>query len=172
MLSMKSRISFSWLAAAALLAAGLAMSGCSVVDTVRKQFSEFHEAAIVAGDEPAVYAAAQATLEAMGYEHERGSPGSHRLEMATRIQPGGNAQNLRQRRVILEFRAMGSEGTDVKLGFWELSEETSQKDNAVAGGKLVRGGPLYQAFWQRLGEALPERPIEPKPDESAASAAK
>lgn len=169
---MKSRLLSVSLAAAVLAIAGITSTGCSVMDSVRKQFSEFHEAAIAAGDEPTVYAAAQSSLEAMGYVRERGSLSSHRLEMATPVQPGGNAQNLRQRRAILEFRAMGSEGTDVKVGFWELSEETSQKENAVAGGKLIRGGPLYQAFWDRLGKALPDRPIEPKADETAASAAR
>lgn len=169
---MKSRLFSVCIAGVLLATAGLLAPGCSVMDTVRKQFSEFHEAAVAAGDEPVVYAAAQESLEGMGYVRERGSLSSHRLEMATAIQPGGNAQNLRQRRVILEFRAMGSEGTDVKIGFWEVSEETSQKDNAVAGGKLIRGGPLYQAFWDRLGKALPDRPIEPKADEAAASSAR
>jgi hypothetical protein len=168
---MKSRLLSTWIAVAAVAAACVVATGCSVMDSVRKQFSQFHEAAIVAGDEPVVYAKSRESLEGMGYVYERGSQSGHRLEMATAIQPGGNAQNLRQRRVILEFRAMGSEGTDVKVGFWELSEETAQKDNAVAGGKLIRGGPLYQAFWDRLGKALPDRPIQPKPDEAAASSA-
>ncbi len=160
---MKSRLFSVW--TAALVVAGVATTGCSVVDTVRQRFSEFHEAAMVAGQEPVVYATAQSCLEDMGYVHERGSPASHRLEMATPIQPGGSAQNLRQRRVNLEFRAMGSEGTDVKIGFWEMSEETSQQDNAnvVDGGKLIRGGPLYQAFWDRLGKALPEEPTSGAP---------
>jgi len=155
---MKSRLFSVW--TAALVAVGVVASGCSVVDTVRQRFSEFHEAAMVAGQEPVVYATAQACLASMGYAHERGSPASHRLEMATPVQPGGSAQNLRQRRVILEFRAMGSEGTDVKIGFWEMSEETAQHGNAniVDGGRLIRGGPLYQAFWDRLGGNLPEEP--------------
>lgn len=155
---MKPRYFSVWAAAAVLAAAGWVTTGCSVVDQVRTRFSEFHAAAIANGDEPVVYQAAKASLEGMGYVYERGSPASHRLEMATPIQPGGNAQNLRQRRAVLEFRAMGSEGTDVKVGFWEMSEETSQKDNAVAGGRLIRGGPLYDAFWDRLSNALPDEP--------------
>lgn len=160
---MKSRLFSAW--TAALVAVGVVASGCSVVDTVRQRFSEFHEAAMVAGQEPVVYATAEACLVDMGYVRERGSPASHRLEMATPIQPGGSAQNLRQRQVILEFRAMGSEGTDVKVGFWEMSEETSQLDNAnvVDGGKLIRGGPLYQAFWDRLAKALPDDPSSGQP---------
>ena len=143
---------------AVLATATLVTSGCSVVDQVRHRFSEFHGAATANGEEQVVYQAARTALEGMGYVYERGSPASHRLEMATPIQPGGNAQNLRQRRAILEFRAMGSQGTDVKVGFWEMSEETSQKDNAVAGGRLIRGGPLYDAFWDRLSDALPDEP--------------
>lgn len=157
---MKSRSFPSWIAVALLGAAALVAGGCAVVDKVRGQLSEFHETRTASGEERVVYAAAQSSLEGMGYVFERGSPAGHRLEMATGVQPGGNAQNLRQRRAVLEFRAVGSEGTDVKLGFWEVSEETSQKENAVAGGRLIRGGALYEAFWDRLAKALPDEPLQ------------
>ncbi len=146
--------------AAVLVAfAGLLVAGCSVVQTVTNQFSEFYETALAPAEEKVVYAAAQTSLEAMGYAHERGSPSGHRLEMSTRIQPGSSAQNLRQRRVVLEFRAMGSQGTDVRVGFWEVSEESGQSTTAVSAGRLIRGGTLYEAFWDRLGKTLPEKPV-------------
>ena len=163
--------------AAALIlgSAGVLISGCSIVDTVRGQLSEFHEAAMADGEEAVVYDTAQRSLEAMGYVRERGTPASHRLEMTTPIQPGGNAQNLRQRRAVLEFRAMGSEGTEIKIGFWEASEEASQKDNAVTGSRLIRGGTLYEAFWERLEKALPDsslsEPSTPAPAPGATAAA-
>lgn len=153
---MKSRVILLALAYSILVPAGLFTTACTVVDRVRSQLSEFHAAATAAGDEAVVYAAAQRSLEGMGYTHQRGSLASHRLEMATPVQPGGNAQNLRQRRAILAFRAIGSEGTEVKIGFWETSEETAQKDNAVVGSRLIQGGALYEAFWDRLNDALPD----------------
>lgn len=158
-LLMKLSFSRAWIAAGLLALGGMLTTGCTMVDRVRGQMSETFETAMADGDEKLVYDTTRACLEAMGYEYERGNPSGHRLEMATRIQPGGDAQNLRQRRVVVQFSAMGSEGTEVKIGFWETTEETSQKDNAVVGSRLIRGGALYQAFWQRLEKALPERPL-------------
>ncbi len=167
---MKPRLILLALTASILVPAGVLTTACTVMDRVRSQFSEFHTAAVAAGDEEIVYAAAQRSLEGMGYARERGSLASHRLEMATPVQPGGNAQNLRQRRAVLEFRAMGSEGTEVKIGFWETSEETSQKDNAVVGSRLIHGGALYEAFWDRLNDSLPDEDPAGVPASGAAPA--
>lgn len=156
---MKLRLFSACLAGMLLGTAAVMVSGCSVAQRVQGQFSEFFQSVDADGDEPVVYAAARSCLEGMGYTYQRGSLSSHRLEMATAIQPGGDAQNLRQRRAILEFRAAGSQGTQIKIGFWETSEETNQRESSFVGSRLIRGGALYEAFFDRLAKALPDRPI-------------
>jgi len=151
---MKARFSRNILGALLLLVA----TGCSVIQPIlHQQWFGVYDTRTVSARESVAYAAAHGSLEGMGYAYESGSPAAHRLVMVTRIQPGSTAQNLRQRHAILTFRAVGSEGTDVSIGFWESSEEVGpSRESSVEAGKMIRGGELYEAFWSRLEAALPE----------------
>ena len=104
-------------------------------------------------DEVTVYAAAQTALDSMNYTLVRGSRATGKFEMASRVLPG-SALNVRQRRAVVEVGPGESGDTDLKITFWEATEDESAGGTVTATNRILREESLYQAFWERLAEKL------------------
>ena len=113
--------------------------------------------------------ASRAALEDMGFTMDTGGESSGRIEMVSRTLPEDGAQNRLQRRAVVSV-AWTSEGmSEVRIGFWDESEDPSASESVPASGRLIKEGALYDAFWQRMDEALPPASSElPPPDPAAA----
>lgn len=156
---------------AVLVASGLAVSaGCSGIAVQGVSTQQYFETRLIAGDEADIYHACRNALEAMHFSFQSGSIGSGKLVMESAVQPGGTAETIRQRLAKVRLEYSSELEHEVSIGFWEYSEDVSIGGTVTAGGRLMRGGPLYEAFWETLEELKPDTPgVEASDEPSAAT---
>lgn len=164
--NMKSVLSFLCLALALGFVLGGA-GGCAGISLDRLRLRQYAQEFQYTQDADTAMKAAQAALEDMGFEREFGSGDSDRIEMISRTLPGGAAQARQQRRAIVTVGWTSEGMSQVRIGFWNESEDPSASESVPASGRLIKEGALYDAFWQRMDRALPagssvlpEEPIE------------
>lgn len=155
----------------AIVAAGglAALGGCSGIAIQGVGTQQYFETRLIAGDEADIYHACRNALEAMHFSFQSGSVGSGKLAMESAVQPGGTAETVRQRLAKVRLKYSSELEHEVSIGFWEYSEDVSIGGTVTAGGRLMRGGPLYEAFWETLEELKPDTPGLDEPEEPAAA---
>jgi hypothetical protein len=159
-----SRLSFSSLLLGFLAAFG---SGCAGVSMDRLRLRQYAQEFQYTHEVQAAMAAARASLEDMGFTRDRGSESDGRLEMVSRPLPGNGAQNKLQRRAIVAVGWTPEGMSEVRIGFWDETEDPSGSESVPNSGRLIKEGALYDAFWQRMDTALPpSSSLLPAQDES------
>jgi hypothetical protein len=149
---MKPRTTLAALCCAALLA------GCNsgVEDTVRSALGprEAPRTRVVQGDQKAVYEAARAAADSMGYHYIKGGPAQGELVEMTGISTGDETGSSRQiaMRVRLEPDVEGS--TSVSVAFDEILEADSSTQPGIATETPMKDTPLYEVFFRKVQEAL------------------
>lgn len=130
-------------------------SGCTSLSVDRLKPRQHFETFAYTQDAVTAYQASKTVLEELGFQFDHGSETAGRLEMISRPLPGSGAQLQRQRRAVVSV-SWTTEGTSlVEIGFWDESEDASSSGAVSASGQLIRGGALYDAFWQKLDGRLP-----------------
>lgn len=154
MRAMKTLVFPAWLRFGLPLLA-LFVAGCSAISMDRLRPRGFYEQFAYTQDTVTSMKAAREVLEEMDYVLDFGSESSGRLEMVTRPLPGGTAQMRQQQRAVVTVE-WTSEGTSmVRIGFWDEREDPEASTSMPSGGRLIRGGPAYDTFWERLDVRLP-----------------
>jgi|ERR1700689_1593964 hypothetical protein len=143
-------------ALAACAAAFLAGCDSGVEDTVRSALAprQAPRTRVFAGDPKAVYEAARAAADSMGYRYIRGGPAQGELEELSGISTGDTAGSSRQisMRVHLVSDVDGS--TSVSVSFGEILEGDSANQPGIATETPMRDTPLYEVFFDKVQALL------------------
>lgn len=150
----------------AVLFGAIVLTGCSFLPIEQLGGRQYAEGEVYAQDLRTVFESARTALNAMGYEVQSGSPADGKLEMAARVLPGGSAEPVRQRSVVLTFEDAPESGTTLRVTFSETLEESGISGERSVTTRVLRGGAIYDAFWARLDHLLPPdatAPVGPIP---------
>ena len=144
--------------AAALCCAALLLAGCEsdssdIVHSVLNA-REAPKTRVFQGDTRAVYAAARAAAEGMGYRFVHGGPAEGRLEALSGISGGDDAGSSRQISLKVRIGPAEESGSEVTVSFTEIIEETTTGLPAMATETPLRDTPLYEVFFRNLQQAL------------------
>jgi hypothetical protein len=150
-------------ALAACCAALLAGCDSGVEDTVRSALAprEAPRTRVFPGDAKAVYEAARAAADSMGYRYVRGGPAQGALQELSGISSGDSTGSSRQisMRVRLVPDVEGS--TSVSVSFGEIIEADSTNQQGIATETPMRDTPLYEVFFGKVQALLLAPPKSP-----------
>ncbi|HXQ80013.1 MAG TPA: hypothetical protein VN775_01785 [Opitutaceae bacterium] len=144
--------------AAALLA------GCEsgIEDTVRSALAprEAPRTRVFQADQRAVYAAARAAADEMGYRYVRGGPAEGVLDELSGISTGDDNGSSRQISMRVRLSPDAEAGTEVSVAFNEIIEANSRDLPGMATETPLRDTALYEVFFRNLQVALQAPPKE------------
>ena len=138
---------------AALLFAGCETDSSDIVHTVLSP-REAPRSRVFQGDTRAVYEAARAAADELGYRVVRGGPAEGRLDALSGIAGGDEAGSSRQISMKVRISAAEETGSEVTVSFTEIIEESSSGQPAMATQTPLRDTPLYEVFFRDLQKAL------------------
>jgi hypothetical protein len=149
-------------AIAACCAAAL-VAGCEsgVEDSVRSALGprEAPRSRVFQADQKAVYGAARAAADEMGYRFVRGGPAEGVLYELSGISGGDDGGNSRQISMRVRLNSEGESGTEVSLSLNEIIEADSKSSvQGMATETPLRDTALYEVFFRNLQNALQAPP--------------
>jgi len=141
------------LACAALLLAGCESDSSDIVHSVLSA-REAPRSRTFQGETRAVYEAARAAADGMGYRFVRGGPAEGKLEALSGISGGDNSGSSRQISLKVQIGPAEVSGSEVTASFTEIIEEGSAGLPAMATETPLRDTPLYEVFFRNVQKAL------------------
>ncbi len=143
----------------ALAACGAAfLAGCDsgVEDSVRSALAprEAPRVRVFSGDPKAVYEAARAAAESMGYRYIKGGPAQGELQELSGISNGDSTGSSRQISMRVRLRPDVDGSTSVSVAFSEIIEVDSTNQPGLATETPMRDTPLYEVFFDKVQALL------------------
>jgi hypothetical protein len=105
-------------------------------------------------DQKAVFAAAKAAVDQMGYRFLRGGPAEGRIDALSGISGGDDTGSSRQISMKVRMDYAADTGTTVTVSFAEIIEADSSNQPGMATETPMRDTPLYEVFFRNLQQAL------------------
>jgi hypothetical protein len=146
------------LAATAACCAALLLAGCEsdVGDSVSSVLSarEAPRSRDFTADTKAVYEAARAAADEMGYRFVHGGPAEGKLEALSGISGGDESGSSRQIKMRVRISATADSACEVTVSFSEIIESDSSNQPGMATETPMKDTPLYEVFFRNVQQAL------------------
>jgi hypothetical protein len=110
------------------------------------------------GDSKAVYAAARAAADEMGYRFVRGGPAEGKMEALSGISGGEDTGSSRQVKMKVRIEPTGDSTCEVSVSFGEIIEDNSLNAPGMATETPLKDTPLYEVFFRNVDKALKAPP--------------
>jgi hypothetical protein len=106
------------------------------------------------GDPRAVFEAARASVEQMGFSITRSGAAQGVVEGVSGLTSDDRLRGSRQRSVKVRLASTVAGATEVSVLFTEIIEDDSSKGAGLATETPLRNSPLYAALFERMTETL------------------
>ncbi len=108
----------------------------------------------LSGDSRAVFEAARASVEQMGFRITRSGAAQGVVEGVSGLTSDDSLRGSRQRSVKVRLASTVGGGTEVSVLFTEIIEDDFSKGSGTATETPLRNSPLYAALFERITAAL------------------
>ena len=146
------------LAATTACIAALFLAGCEsdVSESVASALSprEAPRSRVFQADSKAVYPAARAALDEMGYRFEKGGPAEGKIEAISGISSGEDTGSSRQVSLKVHIEPTADASCEVTASFTEIIESDSSNQPGMATQTPLRDTPLYEVFFRNIQQGL------------------